>query len=83
MSTPLTMLALAFFDGVAAGTEFAATSDAALLVDGGPSGGALLRALPGSLLRGDRSINPVVATHPQADHITGLSASWIATTWAC
>ena len=66
------MLALAFFAGVAAGTGFAATSDAALLVDGGPSGGALLRALAQSLLRGDRSIDAVVATHPQADHITGL-----------
>ena len=32
MSTPLTMLALAFFAGVAAGTGFAATTEASLLV---------------------------------------------------
>ena len=49
-----------------------APSGATLLVDGGPSGGALLREVARTLPRGDRSIDAVVATHPQADHITGL-----------
>jgi len=42
-----------------------------VLVDGGP-GSALLRALPGVMPYGDRSLNAVVATHPDADHIGGL-----------
>lgn len=42
-----------------------------VLVDGGP-GGAVLRGLGGELSWRDRSIELVVLTHPQADHLTGL-----------
>ena len=49
-----------------------APSGATLLVDGGPSGAALLRELARTLPRGDRSIDAVVATHSQADHVSGL-----------
>lgn len=42
-----------------------------VLVDGGP-GGAVLRGLGDELSWDDRSIELVVLTHPQADHLTGL-----------
>lgn len=43
-----------------------------MLVDGGPSGGALLRALGPELSLFDRSLDLVVETHPDRDHIGGL-----------
>jgi len=45
-----------------------------ILVDGGPSGPALKRALDRHLPFYDRRIDLVVLTHPQADHVGGLPA---------
>lgn len=42
-----------------------------VLIDGGPDG-AVLRALPEVMPAADRSLDAVVATHPDADHIAGL-----------
>ena len=46
-------------------------SGADILVDGGP-GGAVLRRLGDELPWYDRSIELMVLTHPQADHVNGL-----------
>lgn len=43
-----------------------------LLVDGGPPDGAVLRALGEVMPFSDRSIDIVLATHPDQDHIGGL-----------
>lgn len=43
-----------------------------MLVDGGPPGGAVLRELGTQMPFFDRSIDAIVETHPDADHITGL-----------
>ena len=43
-----------------------------VLVDGGRGDGALLRELSNVMRAGDRTIDAVVATHPDADHIGGL-----------
>jgi competence protein ComEC len=43
-----------------------------LLVDGGPSGEALMQALGEALPADDRRIDLVVLTHAQDDHVTGL-----------
>ena len=51
-----------------------APSGGTLLVDGGPDGLRLLTELADSLPPGRRSIDVVVATHPQADHLGGLFA---------
>ena len=42
-----------------------------LVIDGGP-GSALLQALPDVMPMGDRSLNAIVETHPDADHISGF-----------
>jgi competence protein ComEC len=42
-----------------------------VLIDGGPDS-ALLRELPTVMAYGDRTIDAVLATHPDADHIGGL-----------
>lgn len=42
-----------------------------VLIDGGP-GSAVLRALPEVLPMGDRSLDAIIATHPDADHISGF-----------
>ena len=44
-----------------------------MLVDGGPPGGAVLRELGKVMPFYDRSIDVLVATHPDQDHIGGLS----------
>lgn len=44
-----------------------------VLVDGGPDD-ALLRELPGVMPALDRSVDAIIATHPDADHIGGLTA---------
>lgn len=44
-----------------------------ILVDGGPSPAALTAALGREMPFWDRSIDLVVMTHPDADHITGLA----------
>ena len=45
---------------------------ATALIDGGPDGRVLLNELSDALPLGHRTIDLVVATHPQADHISGL-----------
>ncbi|MGB2580444.1 MAG: ComEC/Rec2 family competence protein [Minisyncoccia bacterium] len=45
-----------------------------MLIDGGPSSGALLRALGSVMPFWDRSIDVVIATHPDQDHVGGLPA---------
>ncbi len=45
-----------------------------MLVDGGPSGPLLLRRLGEVMPFYDRSIDIVLATHPDADHIGGLNS---------
>ena len=51
-----------------------APSGGTLLVDGGPDGVRLLGELADALPAGRRSLDLVVATHPQADHVNGLFA---------
>ena len=51
-----------------------APGGATLLVDGGPDGQLLLAELAEALPAGRRRIDVVVATHPQADHVSGLFA---------
>lgn len=45
-----------------------------MLIDGGSSSGALLRALGGVMPFWDRSLDMVLATHPDQDHVGGLPA---------
>ena len=45
-----------------------------MLIDGGPSSGAVLRALGQVMPFYDRSIDLVLATHPDQDHVGGLPA---------
>lgn len=45
-----------------------------MLIDGGPSSGALLRSLGVVMPFWDRSIDVVIATHPDQDHVGGLPA---------
>lgn len=45
-----------------------------MLIDGGPSSGALLRALGEVMPFYDRSVDLVLATHPDQDHVGGLPA---------
>lgn len=45
-----------------------------VLIDGGPSSGAVLRALGAVMPFYDRSIDLVLATHPDQDHVGGLPA---------
>ena len=49
-------------------------SGGTLLVDGGPDGQRLMRELSRALPAGQRRLDVVVATHPQADHLSGLFA---------
>lgn len=43
-----------------------------VLVDAGPNSGAVLSQLPKVMAFGDRTIDAVVETHPDADHMGGL-----------
>ncbi|OHA84348.1 MAG: hypothetical protein A2937_01250 [Candidatus Yonathbacteria bacterium RIFCSPLOWO2_01_FULL_47_33b] len=45
-----------------------------MLIDGGPSSGVVLRALGKVMPFYDRSIDLVIATHPDQDHVGGLPA---------
>lgn len=45
-----------------------------MLIDGGPSSGAVLRALGQVMPFYDRSLDLVLATHPDQDHVGGLPA---------
>lgn len=44
-----------------------------VLVDAGSGNGAVLRALPAVMPWGDRSIDAVIETHPDADHMGGMA----------
>ena len=44
-----------------------------MLVDGGPSPSALTSALGREMPFWDRSLDLVIMTHPDADHVTGLA----------
>lgn len=43
-----------------------------ILVDAGPNTGAVLRELPNVMPLGDRTLDAVVETHPDADHMGGF-----------
>jgi competence protein ComEC len=43
-----------------------------ILIDGGPGTSALLRELPKVMSLGDREIDAVIETHPDADHMGGF-----------
>ena len=47
-----------------------------ILIDGGPSGTELARELGQVMPHWDRTIDAVIATHPQEDHIAGLPAAY-------
>lgn len=49
-----------------------APSGRQVLIDGGPADGGILRRLPGVIPWYDRSIDVIIPTHPDADHIAGL-----------
>jgi competence protein ComEC len=49
-----------------------APSGRQVLVDGGPPSGAVLRRLGSAMPWWDRSIDVVLSTHPDADHVGGL-----------
>src|SRR4051812_8489094 len=49
-----------------------APSGRQVLIDGGPPSGAVLRQLSQVMPWWDRSIDVVIPTHPDADHIGGL-----------
>ena len=51
-----------------------APSGRTILIDGGPNERTLIEELSEALPAGHREIDLVVATHPQADHISGLFA---------
>ena len=47
-------------------------SGATVLIDGGPDERIIIQRLADALPLGERSIEAIVATHPQTDHINGL-----------
>jgi len=44
-----------------------------ILIDGGPSGKAVLEKLESEIPFWDRTIDMVILTHPDADHLAGLN----------
>ncbi len=65
-------LSVAFLDvGQGDAILIEAPGGARVLIDGG-KGGAVLRALGEQLAFGDRSLDVIIATHPDLDHIGGL-----------
>ena len=67
------MLKVAFLDiGQGDAVYIESPSGVQVLVDGGPSGPLVLRRLGRVMPFYDRSIDMVVATHPDTDHIGGL-----------
>ncbi len=70
---PTGFLEVAFLDvGQGDAIFIESPSGMQVLVDGGRGDGAVLRELPRVMGFFDRSIDMVVATHPDADHIGGL-----------
>jgi len=69
------MLTVAFLDiGQGDAIYIEAPNGNQMIIDGGPSSGALLRALGQVMPFWDRSIDVVLATHPDQDHVGGLPA---------
>lgn len=69
------MLTVAFLDiGQGDSIYIEAPNGNQMIIDGGPSSGAELRALGHVMPFWDRSINMVLATHPDQDHVGGLPA---------
>lgn len=67
------MLTVSFLDiGQGDAIFIDAPSGRQVLIDGGPADGGLLRRLPKVLPWYDRTIDVVMPTHPDADHIAGL-----------
>ena len=68
-------LTVAFLDiGQGDGIYIEAPNGNQMIIDGGPSGGAELRALGHVMPFWDRSLDLVLATHPDQDHVGGLPA---------
>ncbi|MFA5997255.1 MAG: ComEC/Rec2 family competence protein [Candidatus Paceibacterota bacterium] len=67
------LLTVAFLDvGQGDAIYIEAPNGNQMLIDGGPSSGSLLRALGQMMPYWDRSIDVVLATHPDQDHVGGL-----------
>lgn len=68
-------LTVAFLDiGQGDGIYIEAPNGNQMLIDGGPSAGAELRALGRVMPFWDHTIDMVLATHPDQDHVGGLPA---------
>lgn len=71
-TTPPATLTVAFLNvGQGDAIYIQSPTGADVLIDGG-RGGAVLEELPRVMRAGDRSLDAIVATHPDADHIGGL-----------
>lgn len=71
-ATPSQQLTVAFLNiGQGDSIYIQSPTGVEVLIDGGP-GSALLKELPNVMHVGDRSIDAIIATHPDADHISGF-----------
>lgn len=71
-ATPPGVLTVAVLDiGQGDSIFIESPTGAQLIIDGGP-GNALLSALPAVMPVGDRSLDGIIETHPDADHISGF-----------
>ncbi|MCK9344649.1 MAG: MBL fold metallo-hydrolase [Candidatus Pacebacteria bacterium] len=69
------LLTVAFLDvGQGDAIYIEAPNGNQMLIDGGPSSGALLRAIGQVMPFWDRSLDVVLATHPDQDHVGGFPA---------
>lgn len=66
-------LTVRFFDVGQGDAAFVTTPHGhQILIDGGPSGLGLVQALSGAMPHWDRSVDMVILSHPQEDHMAGL-----------
>lgn len=73
---PSNILKVAFLDiGQGDSIYVEAPNGRQMLVDGGPSGSVLLNRLAKVMPYGDKSIDVLLATHADADHIGGLASA--------
>lgn len=71
-ATPSHQLTVAFLNiGQGDSIYIQSPTGVEVLIDGGP-GSALLKELPKVMRVGDRSVDAIIATHPDADHISGF-----------
>lgn len=71
-ATPSSVLTVAVLDiGQGDSIYIESPTGVQILIDGGPDG-SLLRELPRVMSFSDRSIDAIIATHPDADHIAGF-----------